>query len=360
MGPERFSLIALKSYGRLMVLDGYIRVSQVGDRRGDSFISPVVQQDQIEGWVAGSGATVGEVFTELDESGARKDRPLLAEAIGRVEAGESGGVVVAKLDRFGRSVIDGLSAIARIQKAGGTFVSVQDGFDITTPTDKLVLQILFSIGEWELERVRMNWDTARQRAIERGVFISNIDPLGYVRGEDGRLRVDSKTARFVRDAFERRARGETLDEIAGVFNEAGLRAPISKKPHDRRTIGHLLRKRVYLGESKSGAYVNPKAHEPIVDQALWQLCRRPKARPRQGAEALLRGRLRCAACGALMTPHRSFPKNTAPHTYYRCHAEARRCPAPAVVRASEIEPLIEEFIFRKPTRRFEVQRVPIR
>jgi DNA invertase Pin-like site-specific DNA recombinase len=104
-----------------MLIDGYVRVSQVSGRSGARFISPIVQREQIEGWAKLHGAVVGEVFEELDESGARADRPLLMRAIERVEANESDGIVVAKLDRFGRSLVDSLAGIERIRKAGGTF-----------------------------------------------------------------------------------------------------------------------------------------------------------------------------------------------------------------------------------------------
>jgi DNA invertase Pin-like site-specific DNA recombinase len=76
-------------------------------------------------------------FEELDQSGARDDRPKLATAIARVEAGQSGGLVVSELDRFGRSLVDGLAAIERIQAAGGTFVSVNNGFDLSTDNGRL-------------------------------------------------------------------------------------------------------------------------------------------------------------------------------------------------------------------------------
>src|SRR4051812_27445003 len=109
-----------------MALDAYVRVSDVRGRKGQSFISPDVQREQIAAWASAREAQIGEVWVELDESGARADRPLLMAAIGRIESGASEGLVVAKLDRFGRSLLDGLSAIERIERAGGTFVSVQD------------------------------------------------------------------------------------------------------------------------------------------------------------------------------------------------------------------------------------------
>src|SRR4051812_32988475 len=139
-----------------MLVDAYIRVSQVAGRSGERFISPVVQRERILGWAQARGARIGEVFEELDESGARADRPLLQEALRRVEAGQSDGIVVSKLDRFGRSFVDSLAAIERIRAAGGVFASVEDGFDLSTDTGRLVMRIMFSMAEWELDRVRRN------------------------------------------------------------------------------------------------------------------------------------------------------------------------------------------------------------
>jgi hypothetical protein len=83
-----------------VVLDAYVRVSQVRGRQGVRFLSPALQREQILGWAARHGVRIGEVFEELDRSGARRDRPLLERAVGRVEAGESGGLVVATTDRW--------------------------------------------------------------------------------------------------------------------------------------------------------------------------------------------------------------------------------------------------------------------
>jgi hypothetical protein len=88
----------------------------VKERAGETFISPSVQRAAIERWAESRGALVGHVFEELDESGGRRDRPLLEEAIARVERGDSQGVVVAYMSRFGRSQLHGLIAIDRITK----------------------------------------------------------------------------------------------------------------------------------------------------------------------------------------------------------------------------------------------------
>jgi DNA invertase Pin-like site-specific DNA recombinase len=75
-------------------VDGYIRVSRVGKREGERFISPAVQRKHIETWAATHEVDLLWVFEELDESGARADRPELREALERIETGVSRGLVV--------------------------------------------------------------------------------------------------------------------------------------------------------------------------------------------------------------------------------------------------------------------------
>jgi DNA invertase Pin-like site-specific DNA recombinase len=205
-----------------VLVDGYVRVSHVGGRAGERFISPSVQREQIQAWATMRGATVGEVFEELDESGARKDRPLLMQALARIESGQSNGLVVAKLDRFGRSLVDCLAAIERIRAAGGTFVSVRDGLDLDTDTGRLVLRIMLSMAEWELDRVRTNWRVANQRAIARGVYVGSIVPVGYRRGDDGRLTPDPATAPVIAEAFRHRAARDSFAAVAHWLTEQGL------------------------------------------------------------------------------------------------------------------------------------------
>jgi DNA invertase Pin-like site-specific DNA recombinase len=328
-----------------MVLDGYIRVSQVGKRQGASFISPDVQREQIESWTGSRGASLGAVFEELGESGGRSDRPLLQEAIERVEGGESGGIVVAKLDRFGRSVLDGLRAIQRIEAAGGTFVSVQDGFDLSTPTGKLVLRVLFSISEWELERVRANWEIAKSRAIARGVYVAQV-PIGYRRGPDGRLQPNPPQSEAVRQIFERRIRGESCQEIAKALNARGFETDAGMQ-FSFDTVAGIVRNRAYRGEARNGPYSNPDAHEPLVDGATWQRAQYRPYTPQKRSQSLLSGMIRCASCGQMMSATHVEGKK-ARYNAYRCNEDRHQnCPAPAYVRGDELDPLVEEFIFRE-------------
>ena len=250
--------------------DGYLRVSQVAGRSGDSFISPDVQREQIERWAAANGVIVGEVFEELDESGARGDRPLLLGAIRRIEAGQSEGIIVARLDRFGRSLLDGLAAIERIVNANGSFVSAQDGLDLRTDTGRLILRVMLSMAEWELDRIRATWESARERAIDRGVYLGRTPPFGYKRGRDRRLEVDPDTGPLVAEIFRRHVRGETIGDLARWLEDTKVLTALENPGWTWKAVNTILRNRVYLGEVCSGRYLSRDAHPPLVERGLWQ------------------------------------------------------------------------------------------
>jgi DNA invertase Pin-like site-specific DNA recombinase len=339
-----------------MIVDGYIRVSVVGGRaaKGERFISPVLQREQIEGWAKLNGAFVARVFEELDESGARSDRPLFLRSIERVEAGESDGVVVAKLDRFARSLLDALLAIERIQSAGGTFVSVQDGLDLGTDTGKFVVRIMLSMAEWELDRIRTTWNVARERAIARGMYLGPA-PAGYVK-RDGQLCVDPQTGPVIAEAFRRRAGRASVRQV-GLFLEAsGVLTGAGRPGWANQTVRKLLANRAYLGEARSGAYVKERSHEPLVDHTTWQLVHGPHELPEPRPDArpgLLTGLLRCAACRRrLATVLLREPGGRRQRRYFcRGAYPDGICPAPTAISSSLIEPYIEAVFWQELRRR---------
>src|SRR5215218_4041109 len=172
---------------RSSTADGYIRVSRRAGREGESFISPEVQRKKIAAWAKLHEVEIVEWWEEIDQSGAKLERPMFQQALARCEAGETGGIVVALLDRFARSAVDALSSIRRLNDAGARLVSVENNFDGSTPMGRFAIGILTLIAELELERIKENWTTAVTRAVERGVHISRYAPTGYRRDKDGRL-----------------------------------------------------------------------------------------------------------------------------------------------------------------------------
>jgi DNA invertase Pin-like site-specific DNA recombinase len=339
-----------------MLVDGYVRVSQVAGRSGERFISPAVQREQIVGWARFHQASVGRIFEELDVSGARADRPLLEEAILGVEAGSSDGIVVAKLDRFGRSLVDSLAGIERIQAANGTFVSVEDGLDLSTDTGKLVLRILFSLAEWELDRIRRSWETAREKAIARGVFMGARPPTGYRRGSGGRLFPHPHDGPMVTELFRRRAARASLKELCFFMEESGVLTPWGNSTWCSATLRDLFFNRAYLGEAHSGGFTKPGAHPALVDEDTFQLVQRPQTlKPPVGKQrpAVLTSLIRCAGCRCLMQNHpKRLDDGYVVHNYtcVRRHANGV-CPAPTSATAASIESWVERALFERCPRR---------
>lgn len=354
-------------------LDAYIRVSQVAGRSGENFISPDVQEERIRAWAGIHGHEILEAFRELDVSGAKMDRPLLNEIMRRIDAGETEGVVVYRLDRFGRTLVGALQLIQHIRDEGALFASVSDNFDITTPTGELVLNVLLSLAQFELSRIRENWSEARRRAVERGIHVSAFTPVGYRRAasdfnlrtgrrDPSALEPDPVEAPLVAEMFRRRARGDTWASIREWANASGI-PPRQSKGWGSSLLMRIISNRVYLGiayGSVGGEVEKPDAHAPLIDQATWHAAQQRRGPRQTGPKeelTLLRGFLRCAGCRYTMSArviHRNGART--PGVIIQCFRAGRNgdCPAPASITAIRetgaddgLESLIVEMMFSR-------------
>ena len=339
----------MRSASEQLSVDGYVRVSRVGGRRGDRFISPAVQRELIKGWAAMHGARVLEVFEELDESGRRADRPLLEKALRRVESGISQGLVVAKVTRFGRSLLSGIAAIERITAAGGRFVAVENDLDTSTDTGRLVLHILLALAEWESDRIRADWEDACAHAVTRGVYLHPGAPVGYRRTRAGHLRPDPNTAGVVAEAFRRRADGETLASLCRWLESLEIRTAAGHPGWTSSALNSLLRHRAYLGELRYRRTVNERAQPPLIDAATWQAAQRPKriVIPHDRDARLLARLVRCAGCSMTMSASWQPRYEGGGDVIYVCprHSASGRCPAPTSIDAACLEAYLEECFF---------------
>lgn len=330
------------------MMDGYIRVSRVAGRAGDSFISPDVQREQIAAWAKLRGVTIAAWHEDLDQSGGSIDRPAFRAALERVDRGETGGLVVAKIDRFARSLSGALEAIHRLEASGAEFVSVADGIDPSTPAGKMLHRLLLVLAEFELDRVRENWRVARERAVARGVHIASRVPTGYVRGASRRLEPHPQFRTVITEVFRRRAGGASWHELCGYLNDSGVIGPWGENRWLPETVQQLIQNRVYLGEARSGDFVNRSAHEPLIDRLTWEASQRaPRRQPPRGDPALLAGLVRCAGCRYLLRPTSMKERSGKRRRMYRCfgRSSAGPCNAMAYISASLIEAHIEQVFF---------------
>lgn len=324
-------------------LDVYVRVSRVGGREGESFISPKEQEERCRRQIAADGYKIGKVFVDLDKSGGTMERPAFEQAMQRVRDGVSGGIVVAKLDRFGRTVNGVREAAFEIEGHGAVFVSCAEKIDTSTAMGRFFLTLLAGMAELELERIRENWATAHANHVARGVPTGRA-PAGYRKNGEGRLVVDEEHAPAVVEAFDLRAAGGTWAQVRDLLRERGV--PTSGgKPWVERTASRLLSNRTLLGEVRFGSLVQKDAHLPLpgLTPALFRKVQgtREEPAPRRRKEpALLAGILRCAVCGGRMTLDRSV-RDGKPYPFYRCRSEAHQ-DRPSIGAA-----LVEEYVVQR-------------
>jgi DNA invertase Pin-like site-specific DNA recombinase len=320
-------------------LDGYIRVSRVGGREGDSFQSPEVQREQIARWAEFSGHEIVDWHHDLDQSGGKMDRPGFTAMMLRCERGETEGVVVAKLDRFGRTLVGALGALARLDEWGAQFVSVAEQFDTTTPAGRMVLRLMLTFAEYERERITEGWAITQERAIGRGVHFGT--PFGYEKATMGGALVPNGDAPLVRRAFEMRAEGKSWGMIADWLSEHGGNRGSRWIPSG---VMHMVRNRAYLGEAWHGKHAHTAAHEPIVDVPLWHRANRTRTAYEKRTVHLLSGQLRCAGCRHAL---RINPKGR--RTVYECRRKHAGgvCRTPASIAKERIEDHVLRLVFDK-------------
>lgn len=324
------------------IVAGYTRISRVGGRKGDGFISEADQREGILRRAGELGLTVAEWFHDPDYSGGNLQRPEWERLMGRIldPSDSVSGVIVVRVDRFARTVPEGAPEVQRIWNAGGVFVAADLPVDTTTDHGRKMLWDWLSNAEFQLGMLKSGWTRAKGRAIKRGAHIGRT-PFGYGRvpkGEDGsgRLYPLPDQADAVRAAFCARRDGASYSAVAATLDE---RAPKATR-WTVTDVKRMLRARVYLGEVRYGdGLVNRDAHDPIIDAGLFaavQPTHRTGERKRADTPFLLSGLVRCAHCRYAMGGFsRGGSKRDTP--VYRCISRGNRCDHRPLITASALE-----------------------
>ena len=255
-----------------------------------------------EGWV-----TVRDRYDDGGVSGGTLERPALKRLIADVEDGLVDIIVVYKIDRLSRSLMDFAKLVEVFDRNNVTFVSVTQSFNTTTSMGRLTLNILLSFAQFEREvigeRIRDKFAASRKRGMWMGGFV----PMGYD-VKDRKLVINEPEADTVRMIFERFVALGSASKLAralqaeGVTNKRGRRI-------DKGFIYKLINNRVYIGEAVHKGAAYPGEHTAIISKEIWDrlhsiLQRSPRERRaenRSTSEALLKG-LIFSNSGAAMTP----------------------------------------------------------
>jgi DNA invertase Pin-like site-specific DNA recombinase len=255
-----------------------------------------------EGWVL-----VPDRYDDGGISGATLERPALKRLMADIEARRVDVVVVYKIDRLSRALMDFAKLVEVFDRNNVTFVSVTQSFNTTTSMGRLTLNILLSFAQFEREvigeRIRDKFAASRKKGMWMGGFV----PLGYD-VKDRKLVVNNVEAATVRMIFERFIKIGSATELVRKLRAENVRGKQGKVV-DKGYVYKLLNNRTYIGEAVHKGVSYPGEHQAIIDRLLWDRVhtvlrespRQRAAHTRAQTPALLKG-LIFGPTGRAMTP----------------------------------------------------------
>jgi hypothetical protein len=205
--------------------------------------------------------------------------------------------------------------------------------------------MLLQVAKLYRSQASARFASAKERAIAAGIPVTNRPAVGYRRNEHRRYEPDPDVAPVITELFERRARGAGPSELAELLESHGVCTSQGSATWSKQAVQNLIKSRTYLGELRSGPYVNPDAHEPIVDEPTWLAAQHPNPAPQRRRKGgyFLAGLLRCQACGYTM----QGTVTSRGKRIYRCvrrHAGGL-CPSPSRIEAAVVEEAVVARLF---------------
>ena len=282
---------------------------------------------KLPGWTL-----VDECYDDGGFTGANIERPAFQRLLADIDEGKIDVVVVYKVDRLSRSLLDFAKLMERFGRAGASFVSVTQNFSTADAMGRLTLNMLMSFAEFEREMIGERTRDKIAAARRKGKWTGGPIPLGYTVHEK-RLVVNDLEAVLVRDVFSLYLRERSTLAVARFLNESH-RSPKrhvaangrlrEARPWTKADVTRLLKNPVYAGYMRSHGEFYAGEHEALVDRetfsrvrALVNRATRTTNDPSRNPDYILRGLLRCACCGSAFTPA-STRKGRTEYRYYRC------------------------------------------
>lgn len=289
-----------------------------------------INSQRHEGWIA-----LPQKYDDGGYTGANMDRPALQRLLADIESGVANCVVVYKVDRLTRSLLDFARIMEILDKRGATFVSVTQQFNTTSSLGRLTLNILLSFAQFEREMISERTRDKMGAARRKGKWVGGMPVLGYdVAPQGGALVVNKEEARRVRTIFEVYLEYCSLIPVVEELNHRGWRMKAwttrdgrqaGGKPIAKNNLYNLLTNKIYLGKVEYGGQIYEGEHERIVDDEIWNnvqtMLRRNGHRGGRNIGnkhgALLKGLVRCATCDVGMI-HTYVEKKNRVYRYYVC------------------------------------------
>ncbi len=314
-----------------------------------------------EGW-----ELVHDRYDDGGFSGGNIERPALKRLMEDIQAGKIDCVVVYKVDRLSRSLLDFARVMETFDKYSVSFVSVTQHFNTTHSMGRLTLNILLSFAQFEREifgeRIR---DKLAAQCL-RGHWTGGYPVLGYDVDRSERtpkLVINAEEATQVRRIFSLYLELKNLLPVVEELDKRGWTnkswhskkgLPKGGRQFDKCSVHSLLTNPIYCGKIKHKTDLYPGQHQAIVDDEIFE---RVHAQLKENGfnrgnrlpskhGGLLKGLIRCPNCNVAMV-HNMTKRNSIVYRYYTCVRAIKRgrqsCKHPSLP-AGEIEAAVVDQI----------------
>ncbi len=313
-----------------------------------------------EGWVG-----LPDRYDDGGYTGGNMERPAMKRLLGDIQAGKVDCIVVYKVDRLSRSLLDFARLMETLEKHHVSFVSVTQHFNTTNSMGRLTLNVLLSFAQFEREIISERTRDKIAAARRKGKWSGGMPILGYdIVPKGGRLVVNEDEATRVQGIFEMYLEHQSLLETIKALD---VRTWTTKqwttkegrerggKHFNKTQLLHLLTNVLYLGKTTLGKEIFQGEHPAIVDGEIFHRTQTLLHRNgRSGGKhvrnrfgALLKGLLRCTPCQCAMVHTHTLKNGNKRYRYYVCLNAQKRgwhnCPSKSIP-ALEIERFVVDQI----------------
>ncbi len=350
--------------GKLVRVGIYCRVSSE-EGLNQEFTSLDNQESRSRDRVASrsdDGWNVVKVYRDGGYSGGSLDRPAMKELLNDILSGQLDVVVIHKLDRISRRLLDFYKLMELFDQHKVSLVSVTQSIDTSDATGRLMVSILMSFAQFELEltseRIRDKTYSTRKlgkRTGGRPILGYDIDPVTK------QFVINPTEAEQVRQIYRRFVADPRVATLSRALRAEGVRQKTwimrSGDQHEVREVTQfylhrLLRNKTYCGlvEHHPTGEVFKGQHKAIIDQGTWDKAQKllerdrhiRQSNERSQIQALLKHIVYCRSCGCRMRPKYTAKSNKRYYVYLCNNAQRngyRACPKPSTP-AAELERVV--------------------
>ena len=306
-----------------------------------------IKSQQHEGWVL-----VEKQYNDGGFSGGTLERPALKELFQDIEDGKVDTVVVYKIDRLTRSLMDFSKIVELFDKKTTTFVSITQQFNTTSSMGRLTLNILLSFAQFEREvtgeRIRDKVAASRKK----GMWINGKSPIGY-KLENKKLVPDYNFIPTVITIFEKYIELESVFKLKSYLDGNNIKTRTDKN-FSKGSLYKLLSNKVYIGLVHYKGMYYKGEHEGIIEEAVFNKAQElleknqnnNKCKPSAKSPSLLASKLFDNKANKMSPSHSN--KNGKRYRYYMSQPIVQGCKHQAgdlsKIPSGEIENLVRKEI----------------